>query len=363
MKERVRTRKNLSLSTQSIFLSTGCTILNLAMSDSVSGGWPVGRISTLPGQSAAGKTILILSAFAEACLDEKFEGYRLIYDDVERRCDFNIGKLFGGLKERLETPSGLLYKDLEGNEDESGISNTIQDLRNRMLMLRKEGQPFIYVADSLDSFTTDEELDKEMRRAIAAAKSAEAAAKIAGSFNAEKAKITGQILRMVNGVVADTKSIFILTQQLRQKMNPIPGQSPWTTSGGESPYYYSHIRPFLCKMAAHKDRGKKIGVRSKARMDKNSVSGKLRDVEFDIYYDLGIDDIGAMVDFLLAEKHWKPGSWIEAKEFDIKENGKAALTRKIEEINGERKLKRLVQRVWSEVEESVSLVGKRKARY
>jgi RecA/RadA recombinase len=343
------------------FLSTGSSMLNLAMSDSISGGWPIGRINTLPGQSAAGKTVLVLSTFCEACLDSKFDEYELIYDDVERRCDFNMGKLFPPLIDRLVTPSGMLYRDLKDNVDNSGISNTIQDLRNRMMLLKKSGGKFIYIADSLDSFSSDEELDKEMRRALASAKSAEAANKIAGSFNAEKAKILGQIMRMISDVVADTQSIFILTQQLRQKMNPMPGQSPWTTSGGESPYYYSHVRPYLSKAGFIKDKGCKTGVNCKVRMDKNSVTGKLRDVEFDIYYDLGIDDIGSQINFLLDQGHWKSGAWITVPEFDLKENGKDRLIRKIEEMGLERKLRRIVQQVWNSREESLLL--NRKSRY
>jgi hypothetical protein len=336
-------------------------MLNLAMSDSVNGGWPLGRISTLPGQSSAGKTVEVLSTFCEACLDSRFNEYNLFYDDVERRCDFHFDKLFPPLTDRLMTPSGLLYKDLQNHLDESGISTTIQDLRNRMLMLKKEGKPFIYIADSLDSFSSDEELDKELKRALAAAKSPEAANKIAGSFNAEKAKITGQILRMINDLVANTNSVFILTQQLRQRMNPMFGQAKWVTSGGEAPYFYSHVRPYLSKIGSIKDLGCKTGVNTRCSMDKNSVTGKLRDIEFDIYYDMGIDDIGSMVSFLLEQKHWKSGSWIDADDLGLRENGKSKLIQKIEELNLELKLKRIVQKVWDEREKSLQL--NRKSRY
>jgi len=359
MKRRIR-RVEREKKTNS-FLSTGSTMLNLAMSDSVNGGWPLGRISTLPGQSSAGKTVLVLSTFCEACLDSRFNEYNLFYDDVERRCDFHFNKLFPPLTDRLMTPSGLLYKDLQNHLDESGISTTIQDLRNRMLMLKKEGKPFIYIADSLDSFSSDEELDKELKRALAAAKSPEAANKIAGSFNAEKAKITGQILRMINDLVANTNSVFILTQQLRQRMNPMFGQAKWVTSGGEAPYFYSHVRPYLSKIGSIKDLGCKTGVSTRCSMDKNSVTGKLRDIEFDIYYDMGVDDIGSMVSFLLEQKHWKSGSWIDADDLGLRENGKDKLIRAIEDMGLEQKLKRIVQAEWNKREDKLQLG--RKARY
>ena len=341
------------------YVNSGSTMLNLALSDSVNGGFPLGYIATIPGASAAGKTILILNMFAEASINSKFNDYKLIYDDVERRSNFDINHLFGKLADRLITPSGILFSKSK-EADEIGFSHTIQDLRNRMLMLRKEGKPFIYVADGLDAFSTDEELDKEMRRAIALAKSKEAAKKIAGSFNAEKAKITGQILRMINDVIANTNSLFILTQQLRQKMNAMPFESPWVTSGGEAPYYWSEVRPFLIKAAPIKNGKIKIGTSSRIRMDKNSITGKLRDIEFDIYYDLGIDDIGSMVKFLITEGHWKSGSWIEAPEFRLKEHGKEALIKAIEKTGRIERLKRIVQKVWNAREESLKLDRKRR---
>jgi len=361
MRARAGTKNKETSKDPDRFLSSGSTMLNLAMTGRIDAGWPLSRISTLPGQSAAGKTILVLGTFAEACIDSKFDEYDLYYDDVERRNDFDLDKLFKPLASRLMTPSGLLYRDLPGSDAETGISNTIQDLKNTMMTLKKKGGPFIYIADSLDSFSTDEELDKEMKKALQAAKTDAAVKKISGSYNVEKAKILGQILRMINGVIADTNSLFILTQQIRQRMNPMFGQSPYVTSGGEAPYFYSHIRPWLTKVESYKALGRKIGVRSKAVMEKNSVTGQLRDVDFDIYYDMGIDDVGSMVRFMLTENHWKSGSWIEAPELELRENGKDKLARAIEEKNLEVKLRRAVQRVWNKIEQEIKL--NRKPRY
>ncbi len=356
-----KSRKELAPK-KNLFLKTGSTMLNLALTDSINGGWPIGNIATIPGQSAAGKTMLLLHTFAEACLDPVFDYYRLIYDDVERRNDFPIAKLFPPLLDRLETPSGLLYKDLNWeNEEESGISRTIQDLKNNMLLLKKAGVPFIYIGDSLDSYASDEEMEKEMKRALASVKTDGAAKKIAGSFNAEKAKILGQILRMINDQIADSNSLFILTQQLRQKMNAMPFESPWTTSGGQAPGFYSHIRTFLTKAGSIKELGRKVGGICKVRTDKNSITGKLRDIEYPIYNELGIDDTASVVEFLLKEKHWKPGSWITAPELDLKENGKDKLIRAIEDKGLEKRVRRIAQKVWNRIEEQLEL--KRKPRY
>jgi hypothetical protein len=96
-------------------------------------------------------------------------------------------------------------------------------------------------------------------------------------------------------------------------------------------------------------------------MDKNSITGKLRDVEFNIYYDMGIDDTGSMVDFLITEGHWKSGAWIDAPDLELRENGRSALVKRIESEYLEPRLKAIVQEVWNGIEESLKL--NRKPRY
>lgn len=343
------------------FLSTGSTMLNLAMSDNVNGGWPKGKISTCPGQSGAGKTFVVLSSFTEACIDPAFDEYDLIFNDIERRLGFDLKKLFPPVLDRLVTPNGMFYKDIEGQEEKSGISNTIEQVEISISQLIKSGKKFVYVVDSLDALSTDEEAEKEMLRAIAAAKSKEAADKILQAHAARKAGVIHRVLRNIKGAIADTGSILIITQQLKQKQGAMTFERKWVTTGGEGPYFYSTVRPYISKGPIIKDLGCQVGITSKVMMDKNSVTGKLRDIEFDIYYDMGIDDVGSMVSFLLDQKYWKAGAWIDVEEFGLRENGKNKLVRKIEELNLEGKLKRIVQQVWDEREEKLQLG--RKSRY
>lgn len=340
-------------------LSTGSTMLNLAISDSVDGGWPLGKINTLPGGSTAGKSILCLHTLCEAAINPKFDDYQLIHDDAEMRNDFNIAKMFPPLVDRLMTPTGVLYKDLKDvDPDEIGISHTIQELQARMLMKLKRKEKFIWIVDSLDAITTDEEIAKEVERAGNLEKGKE---NKTGTYSMEKAKFIHRILRTVESGISQNECLLILTQQLRQRINPSFGQKHWYTNGGEGPYFFSHARPFMKTGSAIKELGRIIGRETKIEMDKNSVTGKIRDVSFNIYYDLGIDDIGSMVEFLLKEKHWKPGAWIEAPELGLRENGRDKLIRSIEEQGLERKLKRTVQKVWNGIEKKLEL--NRKPRY
>lgn len=334
-------------------------MLNLAISDNVDNGWPLGKINTLPGQSTAGKTILALHSLAEAAIDPRFDDYDLIHDDTERRMDFDIQYMFSPLYNRLMTPTGIYYKDLhEVDLDKTGLTHTIQDLQARILTKLKKKRKFIWVVDSLDAITTDEEIKKEMERANNLEKGK---ATQTGTYSMDKAKSIHRILRTINDELKKNDSMLLLTQQLRQKINPGFGEKHWYTNGGEGPFYFSHVRPYMKKGSAITAVGRLIGRETKVDMDKNSVTGKIRNVSFDIYYDMGIDDVGSMVNFLLAEKHWKPGSWIEAPELGLRENGKQKLMRAIENENLEKDLKRIVQSVWNKIERKIKL--NRKARY
>lgn len=341
-----RTVKKIETET---LVPSGSTLLNLACSDNPYGAYGLGKIVTLPGTSSAGKTLLMLTTFAEAHKLERLKGHEFVYDDVEAALEFDLAYLFGkGVANRIQEPP-------------QGCSDTIEHFKSNIITLAEKGKPFIYCLDSFDALSSDAELEKEMRKALAMAKSEEAAKKIAGSFGTEKAKIAGQVLRMIKQELQRTNSLLIMIQQVRQNLNAGPFGQKYTTAGGEAPFFYSSHCVWLSKIESLKKQGRKIGSRVKADVKKNKLTGKLRDVEFDIFYDHGIDDIGSMVDFMVDEKVWtKSGNNINATEFDISLN-RAALITHIEENNLEPRLIRVVATAWKTIEDELLL--KRKPRY
>jgi hypothetical protein len=97
-------------------------------------------------------------------------------------------------------------------------------------------------------------------------------------------------------------------------------------------------------------------------MEKNSVIGKLYTVEFDLFYDMGIDDVGSMVDFLVTEAGWwkKIGRTIDAKELQM-QGTRDRLLRMIEENDAEDALRDVVQKAWTDIAEKTR--KNRKRRY
>lgn len=339
-------------------IPSGSTLLNLACSDTPHGAYGLGKVVTLPGGSAAGKTILTLTTFAEMARFPRFDNYMLLYDDVEEALEFDMRYLFG------PDTAGRVVPPRRASNGDPIYSNTVQDFQNNILNLTTKDIPFVYVLDSLDALSTDEELEKQYKKALLAAKDPDMIKELKGSYNTEKAKILGQILRMIKGELARTRSTLIIVQQLRQKIGVTFGRKS-TTSGGNAPFYYSTHQIWLSKLEPIKSRERKIGSKVKAEVIKNKLTGKERVVDFKVYNDYGIDDISSCVDFLIKEKFWKPlpgkAQTYSATGLDI-EASKPKLIDTIEKEEMEWELASIVGDVWHNIEEGIKL-SHRKPKY
>lgn len=334
---------------QLFLIPSGSTLLNCACSNSPYGAYKAGTIITLPGASASGKTMLLFTMFAEICGSEKYNDYEIIYDDAEEAYSMDTPRLFGkSADERVRPPA--IAKD-----GEPIYSETIQDFQNNILLQIKKGNPFIYALDSLDSLSSDEEMEREYKKALLSAKNPDAIKELKGSYKTEKARIIGQCLRMVRRKIKNTNSLLIIVQQERANMNAGPYGKKEITSGGRAPFYYSSHQVWTKKIKSIKKDGTKIGNRARAIITKNKLTGKERSVEFDIYDEYGIDDIGSQIDFLIKEGFWKKkGNEIVADELNI--SGKRSiLISKIESNGLQKKLKKITGRAWVEKENKLKM--------
>jgi recombination protein RecA len=336
------------------FVPSGSTLLNLACSDSIEGAFALGGLVNIIGDSQAGKSLLALSILAECCSNPIFKDYKLIYDDVEEANSFDMENLFGNkLVDRLEAP---LYVD-----DLPVYSNTIQDFHMHINRLVKEGAPFIYILDSFDALTSDEEISHVEGRLDAREKGKEAK----GSYGMDKPKAMSQMLRMVKGSVKRTKSFVGIISQTRDDINPMTFTKK-TRSGGNALRFYSWHEMWLA--ISGKIKGKRdipIGVNTKIKVSKNKITGKLREVEFPIYYSLGISDTESCINWLVEYKFWgKSGAYIAPQDWETLSKDKfylRDLIKEIEDNNLEKSLANHVGMKWKEVEDELKL--ERKKRY
>jgi len=322
------------------YLSTGCTMLNLACSDNPFGGFKLGKIANIIGDSSSGKTLLSLGILTEAGYNKRFQDYRLIYDDVEAASEFNIPYLFGEkIGKRIE---------------KSIVSDTIESFEKNVLQSLKGEKPFIYVLDSLDALTSKDEQGRANK--MLSPKSSE---KQAGSYKMEKAKIISEILRVIARDLQKTESFLIIISQTRDNIGVTFG-SKKTRSGGKALRFYSSYEIWLAVEKAVKKNGLPVGQNIICRLSKNKITGKHRTIKFPVFYDYGVDSIGSCVDFMVDMEWWKKkGGKIVAEDLDV------ILTREklihyIENNSLERKLNGFTRDCWADVEERAKLNRKRK---
>jgi len=318
---------------RSVFMQTGSTLLNLALCDSIDGGFQRGSIVNIVGDSSSGKTFLAWSVFAELAHTDAFSKYRLIYDEPESALFFQLERLFGsGISDRVDT---------------SIVSVTIQDWYRNMMSVVESGEPFVYVLDSFDALTSEEELERKYVGK--------------GGWKTEKAIASSEMLRQIVSKVSDTESLVVVVSQTRDNIGVAFGEKK-SRSGGRALRFYSSHELWMAVKKHIKRKGRDVGVRTRVRCKKNKVTGKLRDVEFDIIYDYGIDDVGSMVDWLVDEGFWTGGGRARINtQGDFINATRDALISHIESVGEEWKLRQIVGACWVEVEKEIRT--KRKPRY
>lgn len=337
------------------FLSTGSTLLNLACSGRIDGGFQAGYYYLLVGTSSSGKSFLSLTCFAEATLHPYFEGYRFIYDDVERGALMDKVRYFGEEAARkIELPS------------KQGASRTLEEFYWNLDDALEEGKPFIYVLDSMDSIPSVEDMASFKENKNAGRKGKEAQ----GTYGTSKAKRNSSDMRLMMGRLEESKSILIVIAQTRANIGFTSKFKPEVRSGGISLTFYATMELWtsIKERLQAKYKGHKIknGIISQIRVKKNRIQGREPVVNIAIMDDSGIDDVGSMIDFLVEFKHWKftgeedsDAKMITAHDLSL--SGKReTLINKVQTSNREGELRTIVQGVWKEIEDACRVERKRR---
>lgn len=299
-------------------LKTGSTILDLAISGSRAGGISKGRYFWMVGDSSSGKTFLMLTCLAEASINPNFDEYRFIYDNVEDGALMDMEQYFGAKMAARVTAPGY---DVKG---EPVYSDTIEsfyyNLDDALSHAENGGEPFIYLLDSMDALDSkySESKFQEAKKAARGGKEAK------GDYGDGKAKINSTRIRTAVGRLRDTGSILIVLSQTRDNIGAGMFEEQQTHAGGRSLKFYATVQLWSSVGSKIKktvrERDITVGVHCRVKVKKNRITGREHTVEFPIYYDTGIDDIGGMVDYMTTWKCWpkKTGGLIDASaDFEI----------------------------------------------
>lgn len=352
LKEKLTKRTKECVVSPKDMLSTGSTLLNLALSNNPRGGIPKGKYTYLVGDSKSGKTIMAMTILAEASINKEFEEYALIYDNSEDGMLMDVGFMFGEkLSKKLKPPRGSVKEPIH--------STTVEEFYFHLDDALKSEKPCIYILDSMDGLETQESEEKFSKNK----KLHDANKEELGSYGTAKAKLNSTNLPRVVHALRETQSILIIVSQTRDKLGF--GFEKKTRSGGKALRFYAHLELWTSIKREEKKKVKgediRIGTIMKVSVEKNRLTGKERSVYVPIYDQVGIDDIGSMVDFLIEHGVWGKGkSGFIENTLGIK-GRRDGIIEAVESTNLETELKTIVTKTWQEIESECEV--KRKKKY
>lgn len=349
-------KKNPSSIDPKLFLSSGSTMFNLALTDHPDCGYQKGKMVNLIGGTTSGKTLLAMTAFAEANLNPEFDDYLFIHDDAEFGNEFNLSDLFG-----KETEARIQFPKYDKDGDPNP-SDTVQELHYNLKDYLEGDKPFIYILDSLDSLDSEEdESQLEAER-----KAHKEGKEVSGSYGTGKPKRTGHILRDVTKHLKKTNSILIIISQIRENIGY--GFAKYRRAGGKALEFYSTQEIWVQVAETFKFKNRVIGADSLINVTKNRITGKKRQISLPMKYEFGIDNPLSCINFLINEKYWtksKGSSKFSAPDFNFEGEGNQTtiqnLIKHIEDNEMEGRLKQITAVKWKSIEES--LLSGRKKRY
>jgi len=258
------------------WVSTGCSILDLAISNRPNGGFPVGRISEVTGLEQSGKSLLAAHALAST---QKMGGLAILID-TEAAISKEYMSAIGIDIDKL------LYLPLETMED---IFEAIETIITKVRQKQKDKIVTI-VVDSVMGASTKQELEAGFDK---------------DGYATSKSIIISKGMRKLTNLISRQHICLIFTNQLRVKMNVIGFADPYTTSGGKALAFHSSVRLRLKSLGQIKSKVKGIeitvGGKTECIVQKNRMGPPLRKVQYDIYFESGIDNYGS---WLMALKNY-----------------------------------------------------------
>lgn len=237
-------------------ISTGSLGLDLALGV---GGIPRGRITEIYGPESSGKTTICLHVVAEA----QKKGGTAAFIDMEHALDPVYARKLG------VDINELLVSQPDTGEQALEICET----------LVRSGAVDVVIIDSVAALVPRAEIEGSMGDASMGM----------------QARLISQAMRKLSGIINQTKTAVIFTNQLRQKIGILFG-NPETTTGGLAMKFYASVRMDVRRITSIKKNNEIVGGHIRVRIVKNKVAPPFAVAEFDLMHDQGINKTAEILD-------------------------------------------------------------------
>lgn len=316
-----------------IMYNTGSTLLNLAVSGTRvrGGGIPGGILIEIAGPPGSGKTVLL----TETAGDAQRKEIPVMFRDPEARLNKVFAQIFD-----------LDFDDLDLKSPNT-VTQLFQGIREWDIDPKVGGACF---ADSLAALSTNMEMEKDE----------------GDKMGMRRAKEFSEELRRTCRLLQERNILLMASNQLRVNQDAGMFGQKYVSPGGEAIGFYSSVRLRFIRVEKIKDKKtingklvhKVVGTKATIEVSKSSVDEPFRTAEIYIYFDYGIDDIRANLQFV---KDFTKNTKYAVNDLDLDVSMDKSI-KAVEEQELEEELKEQVIDLWEYIQSKFKSNRKKKKR-
>lgn len=296
-----------------IFFRTGCIVLDKLLGGKKGVfGVPAGRFINIVGDKSSGKTFSSneFIAWAHYEFGKKF---KWCYDDCESGYSFDTESLYG---------FEIMPEEKEERVHSENVEDAFCNISNFANSLKKD-EFGIYVLDSLDGLTSQEQDDRaeERKKLFKEGKKLEK-----GTYAMGKQKFLSQeFFPQLCDEIEEKNVLVIIISQIRENVDPMSFEK-YSRAGGKAMDFYAHTVLWLATAKKILKKETPVGVVVKAKTTKSKTPRPYRERFFTFLYDYGLDNIGTGVDYLFDLR--TPTGELNKKSNALKWDGDNSLDKK-----------------------------------
>jgi len=332
---------------------SGSDIFNCIASGKENIAFAWGSFINIVGDSQSAKTLFVSEIVAS--MRKKYgEELEWVYDDAEHRYMFDSEKIWG-------------FKMIPDDQDGSDTLEDFQLNFTRRLENLEPGKRLLYVLDSFDSLTSEDEIDfvDNKLTSYEKQKATGKEEKTKGSYGTSKAKGGSSFFRALKKGIRKKQCILIIISQVRENLGAGMFAPKYYRTGGKALDFYPMQVFWLASAEKHYAGDKWIGTSVKVVNTKNGIGAPYREGFFEIVFNYGVDNIMSNLIYLydLRTPQGKLRDTATKLKWDKQELSLRKLVRYIEKNNLEDELSKRVGEKWADGERKADVVSDRKRKY